>query len=104
METTLIKMFKIITGDVILGSVENTETGVTVHKPVQLILDPTQGGAGMIPYGAVFTQEEIPALDIKEEHIVHYLPISAPFMDAYLNFLNQGSDVEAEAEAEVEGE
>lgn len=81
-----LKMFKLITGDVILGDTVEENGFVTITKPVQLVLDPMQGGAGMMPYAAVFTQEEMDELILKEEHIVHPLKVSEPYEKAYINF------------------
>ena len=82
-----IKMFKLVTGDVIMGdSTEEIDGSFTIIKPVQLIMDPTQGGVGLMPYGAVFTQEEMDEINIKSEHIMHEFKVSKPFEDSYINF------------------
>lgn len=82
-----IKMFKIITGDVIMGDVNNElEGSVVVNKPAQLVMDPTQMGVGIIPYDAVFTQQEQEEVSFKSEHIIHYMPVAKAFEDSYIQF------------------
>lgn len=82
-----VKMFKTITGDVIMCEIEEGLVGnIIAKKPVQLIMDPNQGGVGIIPYDAVFTQQEQDVVVFKPEHIIHYMPVAKAFEDSYIKF------------------
>jgi hypothetical protein len=78
-------MFKLVTGEVVMGKLkEDTGGYITLTRPVTLILDPMQGGVGMIPYDAVYTQEEQEEVSWRAEVIMHPMKVHQTFEDAYL--------------------
>ncbi len=83
-----IGMVKLVSGDVIMGRmdlIEMVNDGVlTIEKPMQLMLDPTQGGVGMMPYDAIFTQEEPEEKTFQAEHVMHDMPVHETFEEAYI--------------------
>ncbi len=82
-----IGMFKLVSGDVVLGRYDQEDLNkeeVIVDKPFQLMLDPTQGGVGLIPFEAIFTQVEPETHTFKTEHIMYKLDVHASFEDAYI--------------------
>ncbi|MHA1624660.1 MAG: hypothetical protein ACTSWH_05995 [Promethearchaeota archaeon] len=83
-----LKMFKLTTGDVILGEISDNELTdvITINKPLQLVMDPTQGGVGLMPYNAIFAQKEVESVEIKSEHIVHEIEVAKAFEDSYIQF------------------
>jgi hypothetical protein len=80
-----IKMIKLVNGEVVLGEpIEKDNTSeVTLKRPMLLMLDPMQGGVGMIPYDAIYTQEELEEFTFKNEHIMHEMKVHSSFEDAY---------------------
>jgi len=88
METNrTIAILKLISGDVVMGKMntdELQEDTIVVSKPMQLMLDPTQGGVGMIPYDAIFTQIEPEEQVFKTSHVMHTLPVHETFEEAYI--------------------
>jgi len=80
-----IKMYKMVTGEVVMGNLkEKTEESLTLTKPVTLMLDPMQGGVGMIPYDAIYTQEEPQDFTWDTKFIMHEMKVQTQFEDAYL--------------------
>ena len=83
-----IGIVKLVSGDVIMGRMDFTELAndeeITIEKPMQLMLDPTQGGVGMIPYDAIFTQTEPNEIVFRTEHIMHDMPVHSTFEEAYI--------------------
>ncbi len=82
-----IKLFKLVSGDVVLGKMDLEDLNkeeVIVDKPMQLMLDPTQGGIGMIPYNALYSQIEPEELPFKVEHIMEFIPVHSTFEDDYI--------------------
>ncbi len=86
-----IVMFKLVSGDVVLGKIDQdifiTDTDIDtiiVENPMQLMLDPTQGGVGMIPYDAVFTQEEKEEQTFRMKDIMHEMKVHETFEEAYI--------------------
>ncbi len=80
-------MIKLVTGDVVLGKGDLEDLNkeeITIEKPMQLMLDPTQGGVGMIPYDAIFCQSEPDSQTFKSEHVIHPMPVHSTFEDAYI--------------------
>ncbi len=80
-------MIKLVTGDVVLGKGDLEDLNkeeITIEKPMQLMLDPTAGGVGMIPYDAIFTQEEPDSQTFKSIHVIHPMSVHASFEDAYI--------------------
>ena len=77
-------MIKIVTGEVIMGKQLPSEDGVLIEKPFALIMDPMQGGVGMMPYNAIYTQSEPEKAIFKEEHIVERIDIHETFEEAYI--------------------
>jgi len=78
-------MFKLITGEVVLGKLlEDADGSVTLGKPMTLMLDPMQGGVGMIPYDAIYTQEECETHSWRADVIVHEMPVHESFIEAYI--------------------
>jgi hypothetical protein len=87
MENTEIGIFKLVSGDVIIGKFDKSqlqEDEVVVTKPMQLMLDPTQGGVGMLPYDAIFSQIEPEDFTFKTRHVMHEIPVHKSFEDAYI--------------------
>ncbi len=82
-----IVMFKLTSGDVVLGKANledlNNEE-IVMEKPMQLMLDPTQGGVGMIPYDAVFTQVEPDSQTFRTIDIMHEMKVHETFEEAYI--------------------
>jgi len=82
-----IVILKLVSGDVVMGryDLENSPEGKRrILKPMNLMLDPMQGGVGMMPYDAVFSQKEPEMMDFKEEHIMHEIPVHSSFEEAYI--------------------
>ena len=80
-----IVMSKLITGEVVMGkSRGDVDHKVTIERPFILMLDPMQGGIGMMPYDIHFTEKEISEITIREEHILHYIDCSDQFKKAYI--------------------
>jgi hypothetical protein len=78
-------MFKMVTGDVVMGKVKDeTEDTIVLTKPVQLMLDPVQGGVGMIPYDAVYSQVETEEETFEKKFIIHNIDIHSSFEEAYI--------------------
>ena len=66
-----IVLLQLVTGDVVMGKVEiDSEDGMELLKPMSLIMNPMQGGIGMIPYMAVYLGREKESHFFKKEHIV----------------------------------
>jgi hypothetical protein len=79
-----IKMIKLVNGEVVLGGIkEETDDKIVFSKPMQLMLDPMQGGVGMIPYDAVYIQEELEEFSFDKKHIMHEMKVHSSFEDAY---------------------
>jgi hypothetical protein len=80
-----IVMLKLITGEVVMGKLkEDTGGYITLKKPMTLMLDPMQGGVGMIPYDAIYTQEECEEHSWRADVIMHDMPVHESFIDAYI--------------------
>jgi hypothetical protein len=82
-----IGIIKLVSGDVVMGRMDLAEMAdgtLVVEKPMQLMLDPTQGGVGMIPYDAIFTQIEQDSVTFKAEHVMHDMPVHETFEEAYI--------------------
>jgi len=80
-----IKMIKLVTGEVVMGRLkERGETFWTFEKPMTLMLDPMQGGVGMIPYDAIYTQEEKEEMTWDKSHVVHDMKVHPQFEEAYI--------------------
>ncbi len=82
-----IGMFKLVSGDVILGRYNQedlTNEKIVIDKPFQLMLDPTKGGVGLIPFEAIFTQIEPEQHEFKTEHIMYELPVHESFEKVYI--------------------
>ena len=78
-------MFKLVTGEVVMGRViEENDTELKVGKPVTLTLDPIQQGVGMIPYDAIYTQEEPSEFTFEKKFIMHNLKVHPDFEEAYI--------------------
>ncbi len=81
-------MFKLVSGDVVMGKGDlskiETDEKFIVEKPMQLMLDPTQGGVGMIPYDAIFSQSEIDSQEFRTKDVMHTVEIHDSFKEAYL--------------------
>jgi hypothetical protein len=84
MENPII-MLKLVTGEVVMGKLkeESGET-TTLLKPMTLMLDPMQGGVGMIPYDAIYTQEEQEEASWRSEVIMHDMKVHSTFEEAYI--------------------
>ena len=80
------KMIKLITGEVVLGKLKEESNGdIVLDKPVTIILDPIQGGVGMVPYDAIYTQiEQEEKMFIKEQIFDNNMSIHSSFEEAYL--------------------
>lgn len=80
-----ITIIKLISGEVVMGRVKMADNNeIVITHPMQLLLDPTQGGVGMIPYDAIYTQVESEEHTFKQEHIMHHMPVHQSFEDAYI--------------------
>ena len=80
-------ILKLVSGDVVIGrhDVENSPEGQRrILKPMNLMLDPMQGGVGMIPYDAIYTQEEPKEFTFNKEHIMHYMKVHSSFEEAFI--------------------
>ncbi len=82
-----VEMIKLVDGDVVLGKLDlddlKNET-ITIEKPMQLMLDPTQGGVGMIPFNAVYTQQELETCTIRSIDVMYPMSVHETFKEAYL--------------------
>ncbi len=82
-----VAMYKMVTGEVVIGRVEDesiTEDQITIERPLLLMLDPAQGGVGMIPYDAIYTQEEIKEFTFDTKNIIHEMKVHPSFEEAYV--------------------
>ncbi len=82
-----IKLFKLVSGDVVLGKLDPEDLNkkeFMVEKPMQLMLDPAQGGIGMIPYNALYSQQEPEEHSFKVEHVMEFIPVHESFEEAYI--------------------
>lgn len=81
-----LKMIKLVTGEVVLGTAgKEFQASIELEKPMTMMLDPMQGGVGMIPYDAIYTQEECESKVFLIEHIVDMdMTIHSTFEDAYI--------------------
>ena len=80
-----ITMIKLVTGEVVMGKIkEETDEKVTLEKPMTLMLDPMQGGVGMIPYDAIYTQEEKEEMTWNKRYVVHDMKVHPQFEEAYI--------------------
>ena len=80
-----ITMIKLVTGEVVMGKLkEETDETITLEKPMTLMLDPMQGGVGMIPYDAIYTQEEKEEMIWNKSHVVHDMKVHPQFEEAYI--------------------
>ena len=98
-ETKKIIMIKLVSGDVVLGKGNVDELNgenITIDKPMQLMLDPTQGGVGMIPYDAVFTQTESDSQTFRSIDVMHLMEVHETFKEAYIK---QTTGIETSAPA-----
>ncbi len=78
-------MLKLVTGEVVMGKLkEDRGDCITLLKPMTLMLDPMQGGVGMIPYDAVYTQEEPEEVTWRADVIVHDMKVHPSFEEAYI--------------------
>jgi hypothetical protein len=92
-----IGIVKLVSGDVVMGRMDLEELkdgALVVEKPMHLMLDPTQGGVGMIPYDAIFTQIEQEEVTFRAEHIMHDVPVHSSFEEAYIK---QTTGIETQA-------
>jgi hypothetical protein len=66
------KYLKLITGQYILGDLENENDNIiTLKKPVSIEFNPMAGGLAFIPYDAFYLGKELETVEIKKEHIMH---------------------------------
>jgi hypothetical protein len=80
-----IVMFKLVTGEVVMGSVQDeSDEVIIIKKPVTLTLDPIQQGVGMIPYDAIYTQEEPTEFTFEKQFIVHFMKVHPQFEEGYI--------------------
>jgi len=75
-----VALIQIITGEVVMGKVQSLDDGVNLEKPMSLIMNPMQGGIGMIPHMAVYLGKELEEITIKESHVVYS---TTEFMDDF---------------------
>lgn len=82
-------LLQLVTGDVVMGQVENdSEDGMEILKPMSLIMNPMQGGIGMIPYLAVYLGKEKDAHFFKQSHIMNIeTDFMQDFKDKYQEYL-----------------
>ena len=95
-----LRMIKLVTGEVVIGKELEAVVGegLRLAKPMTLMLDPMQGGVGMIPYDAIYTQVECEKYSWKTEHIIDpEMPIHESFEEAYIK---QTTGIELDAGAE----
>ena len=85
---TDIVMLKLVTGEVVMGALKEEVSGengyTTLEKPMTLMLDPMQGGVGMIPYDAIYTQKEVDEFSWRADVIVHTMDVHESFEEAYI--------------------
>jgi hypothetical protein len=80
-----IAMYKMITGEIVIGEViEENEEVLTLKKPKLLMLDPMQGGVVMVPYDAIYTQEELEEFTFQRKFIIHPMTVHQTFEEAYI--------------------
>jgi len=81
-----LRMIKLVSGDVVIGEdISETSDNYRLKKPMLLMLDPMQGGVGMMPYDAIYTQEEPEEEVFAHEHVIHgNMKIHSTFEDAYI--------------------
>jgi hypothetical protein len=79
--TDEIVMLQLISGDVVMGKVKiDVEDGIELTKPMSLVMNPMQGGIGMIPYLAVYLGKEKESHFFKKSHI---MTIESDFMEEF---------------------
>jgi len=81
-----IMMIKLVTGDVVLGEYQSDELDtLTLKRPMSLMMDPMQGGVGMVPYNAIYTQEEPEEWVFDKKYIMEDdLSVHSSFEEAYV--------------------
>lgn len=80
-----IVMIKLVSGEVVMGRKgEETSQELKIEKPMVLMLDPVQGGIGMMPYDIHFSQKELESLTVNKDHILHTIDYAKDFEDAYI--------------------
>ena len=80
-----IKSFKLVSGEVILGRVDDSDENIVkFEKPVSIIMDPVQQGLGLMPWDAIYTQEETEKFEIDRKFIMYELPVHKTIEDAYI--------------------
>jgi len=78
-------MIKLATGEVVMGKLkEDTDTEITLEKPMTLMLNPMQGSVGMIPYDVIYTQEEPEEMTWIKNHVIHGMKVHSQFEEAYI--------------------
>lgn len=101
-----LKMIKLVTGEVVIGDIiDINDEIITMSKPMLLMLDPTQGGVGMIPYDIIYTQQELESKVFKIMHIIEEnMYIDKSFSDAYVDQISdKAAEVLPEIQLETEG-
>ena len=77
-------IIKLVTGEVVIGKYLHGEEEVVLEKPFSLIMDPMQGGVGLMPYNAIYTQTEPESATFQAKYIVEEIQVHSSFKDAYL--------------------
>jgi hypothetical protein len=86
-EETQVRMFQLITGDVILGEVAEKEQSLIFTNPMQIFLDPMQG-LGMVPYMSMFTNNKMDEVTIITDKVMQELPnFDQSFVEKYFESL-----------------
>lgn len=81
-----IKMFKLITGDVIIGEVypSQSEDSITLKNVVQAVLDSRNGGVGLLGYNSIYSQKPLTEIaTFKNDHILETISVHESFFNAY---------------------
>jgi len=82
-------LLQLVTGDVVMGLVQaEDEDTIELKKPMSLIMNPMQGGIGMIPYMAVYLGKEKTEQIFNRKHIINIEDdFMQDFKDKYREYL-----------------
>ncbi len=83
-----LRIVKLVSGDVVMGNMDENDLEnieFVMDKPMQLVLDPSRGGIGMMPYNALYSQIEPEEHTFKTIHVMEFIPVHSSFEDAYTN-------------------
>jgi hypothetical protein len=92
-------ILKLVNGEIVLGELQlETDETIILGKPMSLMLDPMQGGVGMIPFDAIYTQKELEEITFDKTHVMYEMEVHPTFEEAYIK---QTTGIETPATPEI---